>query len=102
MGLVAHYLFLIYYSIFNVITKWEVKIYNYVWYKWNIIGRDDDYSSGPYNVKFPAYITNISFNVSITNDNILEQNETFALTFNPAIAGNPSKAVVTIVDDDSE
>ena len=44
-------------------------------------------------------------NISITNDIILENNETFALTIDPSsdvISVDPSEATVKIVDDDSE
>ena len=44
-------------------------------------------------------------NISITNDNILEDNETFALIIDPPsgiTAVDPSRATVIIADDDSE
>ena len=64
----------------------------------------DDYSSGPYTVMFPAGMTTAYFVVSIINDNLLEGNETFTLTLNPlllpsdVIIGDPTEAIVTIVD----
>ena len=54
---------------------------------------------------FPADSTNASLIISITNDNIVEMNETFSLTINPSsdvMTVDPYNAVVTIVDDDSE
>lgn len=54
---------------------------------------------------FPAGITSVSFNVSVTDDNILEQNETFALTIDSTsnvIVGGSGKAIITILDDDSK
>ena len=42
----------------------------------------DDYNSGPYIVHFPARMTKVSFNVTITKDNISEQDEIFYLTIN--------------------
>ena len=41
--------------------------------------KGNDYDSGPYNVTFPTGNTNVPLDVSITNDNILESNETFSL-----------------------
>jgi len=48
---------------------------------------------------------NASFNISITNDAILEQNETFTLNICPPdgfFVVDPDKAMVTIMDDDSK
>ena len=65
-----------------------------------------DYGSGPYTVTFPAGTTRVPFNVSINNDDILEDNEDFMLTINPSsvptgvTVGSPDQATVTIVDDD--
>ena len=60
---------------------------------------------GPYTLIFPAGITSILLNISITNDRILEINETFVLSINPdsgVTLADPSSTTVTIVDDDSE
>ena len=54
---------------------------------------------------FPAGVTTFLLNISITNDTICENNETFALTINSSsdvTSVDPDKATVTIVDDDSE
>ena len=54
---------------------------------------------------FPPYTTTVSFNISIINDAILEQNETFTLNICPPddfFVIDPDEAVVTIVDDESE
>ena len=40
----------------------------------------DDYNSGPYNITIPAGETVVPFNVTIINDNINEENETFNLS----------------------
>ena len=77
----------------------------FVLYNWHVTGGGIDYGSGPYTVLFPATITNASLNISINNDDIVEQNETFTLTITPPsgiMAVDPDIAVVTIVDDDSE
>ena len=64
----------------------------------------NDYGSGPYTVTFPPGMTIAYFVVSITNDNLIEGNETFTLALNPlllpndVIAGHPAEAIVTIVD----
>ena len=67
-----------------------------------------DYVAGPYTVKFNAEVTEVSFNVSIHDDNILEKTETFSLAINHSslpnnvTVGDPGQATVTIVDDDGK
>ena len=64
----------------------------------------NDYGSGPYTVMFTPGMTTAYFVVSITNDNLIEGNETFTLTLDPlllpsdVIVGDPAEAIVTIVD----
>ena len=63
-----------------------------------------DYTSGPYTVTFPAGAISASFNVSVNNDYILEDNEDFILTINsPSLPtgitrGDLDQATVIIVD----
>ena len=63
-----------------------------------------DYTSGPYTVTFPAGATIASFNVSVNNDYILEDNENFILTINsPSLStgiasSDLDQATVIIVD----
>ena len=70
------------------------------------VGGGTDYDSGPYSVTFNAEVTEVPFNVSIHDDNILEGNETFDLTINQSSLPNrvdvndPAQATVIIVDDD--
>ena len=60
-----------------------------------------DYDSGPYTVTFPAGVTSVSFNVTIFDDNMLENHEDFRLSISsrrlPAgvCAGKPSKVVIS-------
>ena len=67
---------------------------------------DDDYISGPYNVTFPAGMTEVSLNVTVMDDNVLESNERFQLSINSSSlpnrvsVDNPSVVDVTIVDND--
>ena len=67
-----------------------------------------DYDSGPYTVTFPVGMTIASFNVPIIDDNILEDDEQFDLTIISSslpdgfTVDNPSQAMVTITDNDSE
>ena len=64
-----------------------------------------DYDSGPYTAIFSAGMTNISLNISITDDTLLEMNETFVVSINSsgdALPVDPDETLVTIVDDDSE
>ena len=64
-----------------------------------------DYNSGPYPVTIPAGETSVTFDVPITDDNILEGNENFMLTIDQSslptgvIRGDPSESTVTIVED---
>ena len=65
-----------------------------------------DYTSGPYLVTFPAEQTTATFNVPITDELILEGNETFMLTINSSSLPDGvsheilGEASVTIVDND--
>ena len=70
---------------------------------YNLIG-DVDYTSGPYDVPFPAGVTAMSFNISIIDDSILEGNEQFNLIIAHGIitAHNPHRVTVIIQDDDSK
>jgi len=67
---------------------------------------NSDYNAGPYNFTIASGLTNITFNISIINDTILEENEIFHLTIDPSSlpedvsVGYPVLATVTIVDDD--
>ena len=64
-----------------------------------------DYDFGPYNVTFPAGVTTVSFNISIIDDYILEDNENFTLIINTdslpdgVITGNPSRVTMIIIND---
>ena len=64
----------------------------------------DDYNPGPFSVTFPAGTTEISFNISIKDDKILEDNEDFLLKIKPSVppVGTIGEATVTIVDDDGK
>ena len=66
-----------------------------------------DYISGPYNVTFPAGVTTVSFDVLVTNDVIMEDNENFNLTIDPFLPSgihivNLGEAKITILDDDGK
>ena len=72
------------------------------------IGGGVDYNSGPYTVTFSAGVTTASFNIPITDDNILENNEDVQIEINVSSlpsrvsVSNPGQATVTIVDNDSK
>ena len=70
------------------------------------IGGGVDYDSGPYTVIIPAGATNVSFNVSITDDEIHEGDENFILVINSSSLSHElshfAQAVVTILNDDSK
>ena len=67
-----------------------------------------DYNSGPYNITFPAGVTVVSFNISIHDDDVLEDRENFTLTINSdslpdgITTDSPSKVTVIIRNDDSK
>ena len=67
-----------------------------------------DYISGPYNVTIPAGHTSVSFNITIIDNNVVEDNKIFSLTIAPeslpylVSRGNPGVAMVTIVNDDGK
>ena len=72
----------------------------------NITGDGVDYNSGPYTVTFPARVTSVSFNASINDDNVLENNESFTLTIMDTLlpdgvtSGDTAQATVIILDTD--
>ena len=67
---------------------------------------NNDYDPGPYTVTIPAGENNVTFSVSITDDNILEQSETFNLIIDRSslpsgvTSSDPNRVTVTIMDDD--
>ena len=65
-----------------------------------------DYVGGPYNVNFLARRTRAVFTISITNDNILEVNESFSLVADPAVlpsnVASTDQTIITITDNDSK
>ena len=69
---------------------------------------ENDYTTGPYSVIISAGMTNISYNIIVTNDNLLENSETFYIFLNPAllpsgvIVGDINQAAVTIINDDGK
>ena len=72
----------------------------------HIIG--EDYEPGPYNVIIPAEMTSALFNITITNDDINEGNETFNLVVNVSslssnvTVGETSQTTITIMNDDGK
>ena len=72
------------------------------------IGNSVDYSSGPYSVRINAGDTKVLFSILINDDDILEGNEEFHLSFNLSlllsrvIVTNPKQATVIIMDDDGK
>lgn len=68
----------------------------------------DDYAPGVYSVMIAAGQTMVPFDIPIVDDAILEGDEDFDIVIVGArlpdrvTRGNPSRATVTIVDDDSK
>jgi len=67
-----------------------------------------DYTSGQYSAHFTASKTNASFSVSIHNDNLFEDNETFICKINlhslprNVTVGNPYQSTITILKNDGK
>ena len=67
-----------------------------------------DYNPGPYEIKFPAGRTSAGFNISINNDDLLEDNETFNLIINPSSlpsevsTSNPVQVTITVLNDEGK
>ena len=75
-------------------------------YSFYYITGGEDYETGPYTVVIPAGMANVLFNISITNDDIYEGNETFNLIVNVTslplnvTIGDPNQATIIIFNDD--
>ena len=71
---------------------------------YRVTGGDVDYRSRQYTVVILAGEISVLFDVPVTDDDVLEANETFNLTINSsslpsrAIVTNPYQTTVTIVD----
>ena len=67
---------------------------------------DVDYYSEPYNISFPIGSTNASFDITIIDDGVLEDDEMFNISItsitNGHIVGTPAVATVTIIDTTSK
>ena len=67
-----------------------------------------DYDSGPYVIIIAAGVTHASFNISLSDDIIFENDENFMLTINSSslpsniTVGDPGQVTVTIVDNDGK
>ena len=67
---------------------------------------DNDYTMGLYNVTFNTSMTESFINISVCNDIVLEEDETFSLMIVSnslhanVTSGNPSQVEVTIMDND--
>ena len=69
----------------------------------------DDYSTGPYNVTFPAGKTAATFDLQLHDDNIFEKNETFQLIIDQhsfssveRLSVNPFVITFIVYDDDGK
>ena len=68
----------------------------------------DDYNVGPYSVIIPAGETSGSFEISIIDDQMLENNESFDLNIDintlpdDVTLGSPDSATMIIINDDSK
>ena len=71
-------------------------------------GTDNDYSPGPYMLTIPSGDISVSFNLSITDDDILETKEEFLLSIDPSslpdgvTVGSEGNTTVIIVDNNGK
>ena len=72
------------------------------------VGGGVDYNSGPYTVQFDAGVTRVSFNISVNDDDIFEDSETFNISIDSSslhkrvTVGDNGHSVVTILDNDGK
>ena len=89
----------------DITATCEYIIINTIFTCYLITGGGADYNSVLYNATFPAGATDVSFDVTIINDTVLENNETFSLTIigdslpENVTLGKITQATVTIVND---
>ena len=89
-------------------SKWQLIATVIVYYTFVFTYVGSDYNQGPYIVIIPSGENDVTFSVSITDDNIREESETFDLIIdesslpNGVASGNLNKTTVTIMDRDSE
>ena len=73
-----------------------------------LLGDSLDYGTGPYLVRINAGETSVLLSIPINDDDILEGNEEFHLSFNLSMlpsrvnVTNPEQATVIIMDDDGK
>ena len=69
-----------------------------------VTGGGVDYDTGPYSVTFPAGNTNVSFDINISIDNLVEVDEEFHITIDPSSLptgvniSSPYQTTVNIID----
>ena len=70
------------------------------------LSHSNDYTMGLYNVTFTTMMTESVMSISICNDIVLEDNETFQLVIvsdslhENVTSGSPNQTVITIIDND--
>ena len=72
-----------------------------------MIGKGEDYGSGPYSVTIPAKETTAQFDVYISDDKILEMDENFTLIIDISslpgrVISTNREATVTIMDNNGK
>jgi len=69
---------------------------------------DSDYISGPFDIVIPSEVVNVTFNISIITDNILEGDEVFYLRIDlsslsdSVTVGRLNATTIVILDDDGK
>ena len=72
---------------------------------YSITGGDDYYKHESFNITIPTYQNGTLLNISISDDNVFEGNESFSITVKSFTQPNRvlgKTVMITIVDDDSE
>ena len=66
---------------------------------------ESDYTTGPYSVTISTGMTHASYDIFVSDDNVLEDDENFVILINPSLpngitVGEINQATVTVVNDD--
>ena len=72
---------------------------------WLLIADPDDYTETSQMLTFMEGISDVCTSIRITDDNVLEDDESFLLTLTtsePRVTLDPEQGSVLIIDDDSE
>ena len=94
-------------GMYNIAIHWGIS--NVYQFLTHIATEGSDFSFAPRNISFPAGVTIVIFNVTIMRDNILEEDEFFALSIDAStlpervtVGSFNDITTITIANDDSK